>query len=344
MLQPAEITQRPAADDVPPRPGTRRDLPIPQRLNVAIAGLAVACVVACLLVAAHAQPFWLVLPAILGFALVQNTVFSLLHEASHGMLLRDKHANDVLGALLGSLFPLALSFHRRMHLGHHARNRTDAEIFDMYYPEDSRLMKRVQILAILFGPYWASIPLACLAYALAPRLFLAAARQADKLAVIRQTGSEGLVRGLAKAPVMCIRAEVVLALLVQGGLLWAMGGNWLIWLACYWAFGVVWGGLQYADHAFTPRDIRQGAWNLEVNPVIRWLFLNYHDHKVHHSYPWVPWIHLPRFVDKSEHRPRWGAIWWRFLKGPVPVTEPAPGQLAGAFETRLNRPISEDQQ
>ncbi len=42
---------------------------------------------------------------------------------------------------------------------------------------------------------------------------------------------------------------------------------------------MIWG---LADHAFSPRDVVNGAWNLRVLPWTRALALNYHHHKAHH--------------------------------------------------------------
>ena len=54
-----------------------------------------------------------------------------------------------------------------------------------------------------------------------------------------------------------------------------------------------WGGLQYADHAWSERDIKNGAWNLAVPKWMQAVFLNYHYHKVHHQHPRTPWVNLP---------------------------------------------------
>ena len=76
--------------------------------------------------------------------------------------------------------------------------------------------------------------------------------------------------------------------------------NFASWLLCYWSFAVLWGSLQYADHAWSIRDIRNGAWNLKVNSVIHWVFLHYHHHLAHHQHPYIPWIHLHKFVNETD--------------------------------------------
>jgi hypothetical protein len=44
----------------------------------------------------------------------------------------------IVPVLTGFLFPMPFSMFRLTHQGHHLRNRTDHEMFDLYYPTDSR--------------------------------------------------------------------------------------------------------------------------------------------------------------------------------------------------------------
>jgi fatty acid desaturase len=101
--------------------------------------------------------------------------------------------------------------------------------------------------------------------------------------------------------------------------------NWVGWLACYWAFGVNWSSLQYTDHAWSPRDVHEGAWNLRFWPITQAIFLNYNLHLVHHRQPDIPWVHLPRFVRAGDPRPSfwtiYGSLWWGAR--PAPPVGPA---------------------
>ena len=102
-------------------------------------------------------------------------------------------------------------------------------------------------------------------------------------------------------------------------MLWkALDLNLLGWGLCYAAFALNWSSLQYADHAWSGRDVHDGAWNLRVSRVVQALFLNYHHHKAHHQHPTVPWLHLPRYVDMTEERPSFLAIYLRMWRGPRP--------------------------
>jgi len=95
-----------------------------------------------------------------------------------------------------------------------------------------------------------------------------------------------------------------------------LNGSLAGWSVCYALFALQWSGLQYADHAFSPLNAHDGAWDLTVNPVSRMFFLNYHYHLAHHRNPSRSWINLPSLVDHERHRPAYGRIWLRMWLGP----------------------------
>jgi fatty acid desaturase len=117
----------------------------------------------------------------------------------------------------------------------------------------------------------------------------------------------------------------LLALGYQCILFLALDLTWQGWLLCYWAFGLHWSALQYVDHAWSPRDVINGAWNLKVLPVSRALALNYHYHLAHHRQPSLPWIHLPALVDPEEHQPTFWSIYFSLWGG----VRPAPPMVYG---------------
>src|SRR5207253_2466235 len=141
-------------------------------------------------------------------------------------------------------------------------------------------------------------------YAVWPRFFERPWLASRSSEMARQTGGSSIFAGLDDAPKTRIRLELLLSIGVQTILFIALDLRWSGWLACYAAFALNWSSLQYADHAFSALDVRNGAWNLRVNPITRLLFLNYHHHLAHHQNPHVPWLHLGRFVDSGAERPR----------------------------------------
>jgi fatty acid desaturase len=287
---------------------------IPGTLNTVLTVVVTAACCGALWVASHAS-LWPALAAAVAFSFVNNTMFSLLHESVHGIAHGNRRVNESIGRFAATFFPTALSLQRVFHLAHHARNRTVDEQFDYIRPFDRPLLKRAQWYAILTGLYWVFVPLGGLAYLLVPSLFTRTRRSETAT----QTGAASLFATLDQAPRTAIRLELLFTIAVQAAMFVALDLNATGWLLCYGAFAINWSGLQYTDHAFSKLDVRDGAWNLRVNPLTRLLFLNYHHHLAHHRHPHVPWIHLGDYVDAREPRPTFWSIYWRMWRGPQPL-------------------------
>jgi fatty acid desaturase len=287
-------------------------LPIAAKLNVAIAAVAIAVAIACLWLASHA-PHWTVLVgAAVVFSFANNTVFSLLHECVHGSFHPNRRVNECAGVLFAAFFPTAFTIQRISHFGHHRRNRSDLELYDYYLPHESRWLKTYWIYCLLFGTYWAIIPVAGFIYLLCPFVFRSSAFQNGPA---RWWGFGEFVRDIAAEPAGRVWGEAAFTLALQLVLWHALDLNWLGWLACYWAFGLNWSSLQYTDHAWSPRDVHEGAWNLRFWPVTQAIFLNYNLHLVHHRRPDIPWHHLPRFVSAADPNPSFWSIYWPLWGG-----------------------------
>ncbi len=311
-----------------------QDITIPGTLNIFIALAAYSVATLCLWSAGRAEHWWQYLIAVLCFSYVGNTIFSLLHESVHRTFHHRRWVNDLFGVFSAAFFPTGFTLQRAFHLGHHRRNRTDVEMFDMYYPSDSRAMKFLQMYTILLGVYWTSAPIAGLAYLFCPWLLnIPLLRSSDPR--IQRMSADAMLSGIENVNPWRARAELLFTLCSHVALCHFFGLSFWAWLGCYWAFAVNWGSLQYADHAWTKRDIRNGAWNLRVNPVVHWIFLHYHHHKAHHQHPQVPWCHLHKFVDPAEERPRHFALWLRMWKGPTLTSEARPQDLDEDFEQAL---------
>jgi fatty acid desaturase len=287
--------------------------PIPGRLNIVLAFLSAAAAAGLLWLVAHTDRLLVRLLGAVAFSYVNNTIFSLLHEAVHGVFHRSA-LNTLFGRWLAAFFPTSFLLQRFFHLGHHRRNRSSAERFDYISPGESPLLKRIQWYGILTGLYWLLPPLSCLLFLFAPGTFSSRFLQAGD-----QTGAGAMIEGVERLPRGAVRLEILFVVCWQAALFLALDLNWSAWVLCYAAFAVNWSSLQYADHAWSPLDPVHGAWNLRVNHVVRWLFLNYHDHKAHHENPKVPWIYLPRFVDHEEPRPSFLRIYLSMWLGPRPL-------------------------
>lgn len=280
---------------------------------------------ACLYVASHSDVWWQKLLAILLFSYVANTIFAFLHEAVHRVYSWKAWLNETMGFLNGALFPTGLTFQRVCHLGHHLRNRTDHEMFDMYYAEDNLFLKRAQFYSILTGIYWLTVPFGWFVYLVCPWSYRLLKTENK---AIKHTGAIMLHPFIDHPKKWRIRFELIAVIV----LLYFIA-TWLelkFWptFTCYWVFGMVWGSLQYADHAWSERDVLKGAWNLKTNFITRAFFLNYHYHQVHHMNPKLPWNHLPKHVDPSSAQPSFWKIYFEMWKGPRPAHAPAPRPVA----------------
>ena len=140
--------------------------------------------------------------------------------------------------------------------------------------------------------------------------------------------------GLDRADRLRMRLEILFSVLFQVALALLLDLSFTGWLACYIAYAVNWSALQYADHAFSPLDPKEGAWNLRVTVPVRWLFLNYHYHLAHHQTPQLPWIHLPTRVAPDSPQPSFWSIYLRMWRGPRSI------EAADASYARPNAPAS----
>ena len=300
-----------------------RSSPIPGTLNIALSLLTASASLLLLWCASHAHGWAGALAAAIAFSYTNNTTFALLHESVHGLFHSHTAVNEWFGRFNAALFPTSLSFQRICHLGHHRRNRGPAELFDYYKPGDNKFLKYAQWYGILTGAYWVLLPLACVLYLLCPWILrLPLLRQADSR-IAHQTGANAMLSGFENAPGARIRGEIFLTLLVQVAIVYSLHLTLAGWVLCYGCFAVNWSSLQYADHAWSVLDAREGAWNLKVNKAVQYLFLNYHHHLTHHRNPHIPWLHLPKHTELSEERPSFLKIYLEMWMGPKPYPSQA---------------------
>jgi fatty acid desaturase len=296
----------------------------PEGLNWILLIAAAVATSGCLWVASHGA-WWAALPAAIAFAFVNNVPFALMHEAVHGVAANTPGRNDALGFIASCMFPTSFTMQQAAHLGHHARNRTDADLYDYYLPGQSRLVRNLWLYGgNLLGLYWFCIPISNVIYLLGTPLYRSrffAVRIAPRL------GFGPHVRDIAQLPPGRVWLEVACALGCQAALYWGLGLNWQGWLLAHWLFAVHWSALQYVDHAWSARDVTDGAWDLKVFAPVRWLTLNYQYHHAHHSHPGAAWTELPRLADRDGTQPAFLQIYWSLWRHGV---QPAPPMGAPA--------------
>lgn len=295
-------------------------MPIPDRLNLLLAVAVVGSAVALLWLASRLEPWWAVLGVGVVFSYVLLTNYALLHEAAHGNLQSRTWRNYLLGLATGLLFPLPFSMLRITHAGHHLRNRTDFEMFDLYYATDSKTIKFVQWYGVLCGLFWPFVPLAAVLFAFFPWVF--------RWSVFHDYRPyRHLLGDIRRSQLWLIRGELALIVGFYAALFWLLGLGWQSTLILYACFSVNWSTRQYVGHAFTKRDVIEGAWNLRHNRLMSWLLLHGEYDLSHHRRPDVSWYYLPRLSPAAERRMGYVPQYWRQWLGPRPVTEQAPESL-----------------
>src|SRR5205085_633000 len=116
--------------------------------------------------------------------------------------------------------------------------------------------------------------------------------------------------------VRAIRGEVLLIVAFFAGLSWLLSLHGLNTLVLYACFAVNWSTRQYVGHAFSRRDVIEGAWNLRHNRVMTWVLLHGEWDLNHHRRPDVSWYYLPRLSRPGEVRPSYMRQYWRLWLGP----------------------------
>jgi fatty acid desaturase len=117
---------------------------IPWLINALIMFAAGTLALALLWFASHTELWLWVVVAAIGFSYVNNTMFSLLHEATHGFLHPDARVNTWMGRIAAAFFLTSFSLQRSFHLTHHRNNRSESEQFDYFRPGDNRFLKLAQ--------------------------------------------------------------------------------------------------------------------------------------------------------------------------------------------------------
>ena len=301
---------RPAAHDHAAR---EEGYPIPARLNLAIAAAQLTLLLTILLSVAPLSSGWGLFASALAYGLVMNSAYSMLHEAEHGIAHPNRKVNTAIGVALALFFPAPFHLLRQGHLGHHMRNRSDDEAFDLYFEGDRPMWKRLQLFGILTGFYWAVVALANVPAALWPAFFQPS--KAKLSAFDRPT--EALWETLNPRYLPWIRTEAAAAIVLHAGIVLSTGVAPLRYLAVLFGFGFLWSALQYVHHFGTIRDVRLGARNLESWRLIDLVLLHHNWHLRHHMHPTVPWIHLPRIeAGQDERRAGLAMAYLRMWRGP----------------------------
>jgi fatty acid desaturase len=299
-----------------------RNYPIPGRMNICLAMLVVSLCALLLWASGRVQSWWGVAWLAVAYGFAMNTGYALCHEAEHEILHPNRAINDRAGTIVTLFFPASFHLRRQGHLGHHLRNRTDDEAFDLYFEGENPLWKYLQFYGILTGFFWFMIVLSNFVAAINPK-WLARKTNLDRpTAALQET--------LNPKSFAWIRLEAILVFLLHGSMICFFRIPVMRYLAVLCGFGFLWSTLQYIHHYGAVRDVQKGAWNVRTWRVFNWVWLNHHWHLNHHLYPTVSWIYLPSLQAEgaSSPVPFWKA-YLRQWRGPHFTSEHVSNRHAG---------------
>ncbi len=275
----------------PTRGAALERFPIPNFLNAVIVASQLVAVAFCFYFLSRVESIGALFGLALVFGLLMNSVYSTIHEAHHRMLFRNRLANDASGIVLSLLFPAAFHLLRQGHLGHHRRNRSDDEAFDLYFDHDSIVWKFLAWYGILTGVYWLVVVASNFVLVFCPMIINSKFFGWDRT-------SEVFIEHFQPETFKIMRIEALAAIVLHAGIFWSLGTPWYYYFGMYFGFGLMWSSLQYVHHYQAERDVINGARNLHCWEPIDKLWLNHNWHQTHHQLPTVPWRYLPELAEE----------------------------------------------
>jgi fatty acid desaturase len=279
----------------------------------ALAGLSVQLAVLPLwLLPADPAFGWLLVP----MALVSTPFWSLIHEAIHGTLLRERIWNDRFGRILAIGYGAPFVLLKSAHLLHHRYNRTRRDRTEIYDPATSSWAATAPgyYFHLLGGLYLAEV--ASLLLVAAPRrLWRYLARLLDS------PGTFGgmLLGGISRRHLREFRADAMAVVLVYAAAGFAYGRHLWMLAAALAARGVLISVADNAYHYGTRLDARLEAMNLRLPRPLEQFVLAFNLHSVHHRHPGLPWYELRSAfaADGDEFHLGWFTATARQLSGPI---------------------------
>lgn len=289
----------------PSNEGNGEQYPIPVRANLTIVAVQLFAIAACILALRGAEELWQVALLALLFGVVMNSVYAMIHEAEHGILHPHPKVNAGLGVLLALFFPAPYHLIRQGHIGHHLRNRSDDEAFDLYFDGEYFFTKCIQWYGILSGLFWVTIAIGNVAILFLPILLHKRLYRFDR-------PTFALFDSLNPAYRRLIQAEALAVIGLHAAIIVGLEIPPLRYFAMYFGFGFSWSALQYLHHYGTERHVVRGARNVWIGRLLDAVLLNHNWHLTHHKHPTVPWRYLPEIGCQED--PERSFLLWHYLK------------------------------
>jgi len=285
--------------------------PIPSVLNLLIVSGQLTALAACFWTAAHAHHWSILIALCIAFGILMNSVYAIIHEAEHAMLFPNRTANELAGMLMALFFPAPFHLLRQGHIGHHLRNRSDDEAFDLYFDGDNVIWRWMVWIGILTGFYYLLVVVTNIIAVFAPFILDRRHFKIDDHVKVDRASS-AFLESFNPAYLRWIWIEGACAIVLHAAIIWALTVPLVNYLCMYATFGFTWSAMQYVHHYGTERHVARGARNLWIFAPIDAVWLNHNWHLSHHEHPTVPWVYLPR-LQKDTPQPR-GFLPWAYLK------------------------------
>jgi fatty acid desaturase len=296
---------------------------IPSALNAAIIVVQLTLIAACIQTSRTVETTTGLLLLAAAFGVLMNSVYAVIHEAEHGMLFRGRRLNEAAGVALAMFFPAPFHLLRQGHIGHHLRNRSDDEAFDLYFDGEHPVWKRLQLYGILTGFYWLVAVLANFVVLAFPFVLRRENFEFDR-------PSAAFMEALNPRYSRAIRLEAIAIIALHTAVVWLLGIPILNYAVMYAGFGLSWSAMQYVHHFGTTRHVLEGARNLWIWAPLDALWLNHNWHLTHHKHPTIPWVYLPK-IGRHENPDRefLPAHYARMWRGPRKASERVENRYAG---------------
>jgi fatty acid desaturase len=297
--------------------------PVPGRLNLLIMLGQLGAIAFCIHIATLDLTWMRLLALAAAFGLLMNSVYAIIHEADHGMLFSNRRCNDVGGVVMSLFFPAPFHLLRQGHLGHHMRNRSDDEAFDLYFDGEHPIWKGLQLYGTMTGFYWVVVVLSNVVVLLVPFVM-----KRDYFTFDRP--SAAFMDSLNPRYAPFIKLEAIAVIVLHAGVVLLAGVPLANYMVMYAGFGLSWSAMQYVHHYGTTRHVLEGARNLWIWGPIDLIWLNHNWHLTHHKHPTIPWRYL-REIGSREN-PERGFLplhYFRMWKGPRRATEHVRNRYAG---------------
>ena len=301
---------------------SRSDFVILAPLNLSIAAIQLFALCSILWAAGQVHQWGWVALLSLAYGIVMNSGYAMLHEAEHNLLHPNPKVNQAVGAMLALFFPAPFHLIRQGHIGHHIRNRSDDEAFDLYFEDENRFWKYVQLYGTLTGMFWLLIYLTNFVVLFRPGIITPRYTRFSR-------PTEAFLESLNPKYQKIIQLEALAVILMHAGIIYFWKIPISHYLAVMFGFGFVWSAMQYAHHYGTVRDVQKGAMNLRTFAILDRTWLNHNWHLNHHLNPTVPWVYLPSLSEPNEARGSLVKAYLREWRGPKFSNEHVENRYAG---------------